>query len=51
MSETPFDFLMNLLDDAAAEVRVHQADRDGMSGILFVTLEDSTEFSIHFSKC
>ena len=50
MGETPFDFLMNRLDGVGAEVRVHQVDRDGMSGVLFVILEDSTEFSVHFDK-
>ena len=50
MGETPFDFLLNRLDGNGADVAVHQADCDGMSGVLFVQMDDGTKFSIHFDK-
>ena len=50
MGEAPFEFLLNRLDGNGAKVRVHQSDRDGMSGVLFVQMDDGTKFSIHFNK-
>ena len=50
MGEAPFDFLMNRLDGNGAKVSVHQADRDGTSGVLFVQMDDGTKFSVHFHK-
>ena len=50
MGEAPFEFLLNRLDGNGANVAVRQADRDGMSGVLFVQMDDGTKFSIHFDK-
>ena len=50
MGEAPFDFLMNRLDGNGAVVTIHQSDHDGMSGVLFVQMDDGTKFSIHFDK-
>ena len=49
MNEDNLLFLLNRLDGTGANVAVHQADRDGASGVLLVNREDGSAFTIHFS--